>query len=69
VSRASYPHCGAGYIVKFGSSGGTQRYRCNACLRTFTALSGTPFSRLREKGKLLANAECMAAGLLVRKTA
>lgn len=67
--QGACPRCGAGCIVKFGSSGGTQRYRCNACRRTFTALTGTPFSRLREKDKLLANAECMAAGLSVRKTA
>lgn len=56
-------------VIKFGSSGGTQRYPCNACRRTFSALTRTPFSRLREKDKLLANAECMVASLSVRKAA
>ncbi len=66
---AACPHCASSAFVRFGRSGGTQRYRCKACHKTFTALTGTPFARLRGKEQLLANAECMAEGLSVRKTA
>jgi len=68
-ARAACPHCASAELVRFGTSGGTQRYRCKSCRKTFTALTGTPFLRLRGKEQLLANAECMAEGLSVRKTA
>ena len=68
-AQAACPHCASPAFVRFGTSGGTQRYRCKACHKTFTALTGTPFARLRGKEQLLANAECMAEGLSVRKTA
>lgn len=68
-AQGACPHCASPDYVRFGKSGGTQRYRCKACRKTFTALTGTPFARLRGKDQLLANAECMAEGLSVRKTA
>lgn len=67
--QAACPHCGGEAIVKFGHSGASQRYRCKGCGKTFTALTGTPFVRLRDKDKLLANAACMAEGLSIRRTA
>jgi hypothetical protein len=48
---------------------GTQRFRCKGCGKTFTATTGTPFHRLRDKTKLLENATCLADGLSIRKTA
>ncbi len=68
-AHAACPHCEGEEIVKFGHSGASQRYRCKGCGKTFTALTGTPFVRLRDKDKLLANAACMAEGLSIRKTA
>lgn len=71
TGQALCPHCGGSEIVRFGQFNGTQRFRCKAsgCRKTFTALTGTPFARLRGKEQLLANADCMAEGLSVRKTA
>lgn len=69
VEQGGCPHCASPSVVKFGTSGGTQRFRCKACRKTFTALTGTPFSRLRGKEKLLENAACMVDGLSIRKTA
>lgn len=69
AEQGGCPHCAHGQIVKFGKAHGTQRFRCKACAKTFTALTGTPFHRLRGKDKLLLNAACMADGLSIRKTA
>ncbi len=56
-------------MAKNGLSRGTQRFLCNECGKTFTALTGTPFHRMRNKDKLLENALCMADGLTLEKTA
>lgn len=63
------PHCAGTTMVKQGVEFGSQRFRCKGCGKTFTALTGTPFHRLRGKTKLLENAACMVDGLSVRKTA
>jgi transposase-like protein len=63
------PHCQSEHNVKFGTTHGQQRYRCKKCAKTFIALTGTPFVRLRDKAKLLEQAACMAEGLTIRKTA
>ncbi|MEH6434546.1 IS1595 family transposase [Massilia sp. DD77] len=47
------PSCQARRSYRHGYSRGLQRYRCRACGRTFTALSGTPLSRLRHRAKWL----------------
>lgn len=67
--HAGCPHCSSDAIVKFGKVRGQQRYRCKCCTRTFIALTGTPFCRLRDKAKLLAHADCMAESLTIRKVA
>ena len=69
VERHCCPHCTSESVVKFGFSSGSQRFRCKDCRKTFNSLTGTPFSRLRNKEKLLENAACMVDGLSVRKTA
>ncbi|MBQ5962681.1 IS1595 family transposase [Massilia sp. ZL223] len=47
------PACEAERPYRHGRLRGLQRYRCRACGKTFTALSGTPLSRLRHRGKWL----------------
>jgi transposase-like protein len=47
------PSCQGRRPYRHGHSRGLQRYRCRACGRTFTALSGTPLSRLRHRAKWL----------------
>ena len=69
AERKCCPHCEGTKVVKHGVEFGSQRFRCKDCGKTFTALTGTPFHRLRDKAKLLENAACMADGLSVRKTA
>lgn len=69
AERKCCPHCQGEKVVKHGVEFGSQRFRCKDCRKTFTALTGTPFHRLRDKEKLLENAACMADGLSVRKTA
>jgi len=66
----SCPHCGHADFCSWGRTrANVQRYRCNGCRRTFTSLTGTAFSRVHNKSKLLENAACMAEFLSVRKTA
>lgn len=66
----SCPHCGRVGFCRWGrTSAGGQRYRCAACDKTFTALSGTKFGRVHNKAMLLENAACMREFLSVRKTA
>ena len=47
------PACKAERPYRHGRNRGLQRYRCRACGKTFTALSGTPLSRLRHRAKWL----------------
>jgi transposase-like protein len=68
ADRKCCPHCDGTHVVKYGVEFGSQRFRCKGCGKTFTALTGTPFHRLRGKEKRLENAACMADGLSVRKT-
>lgn len=67
--RKCCPHCDGTHVVKHGIGLGSQRFRCKGCGKTFTALTGTPFQRLRGKEQLLEYAACMADGLSIRKTA
>jgi transposase-like protein len=46
-----------------------QRYRCCACGKTFSALTGTPLARLRHRGKWLDYLDGMLDGQSVRRTA
>ncbi len=64
------PHCEYPLFAKWGyTPAGEQRYRCKACLKSFTGLTGTPFSGIHDKDLLLDNASCMKESLSVRKTA
>jgi transposase-like protein len=64
------PHCRHAEFVRWGRTAtGDQRYRCGGCCKTFTSLTGTPFSRVHDKAKLLENAACMKDLLSVRDAA
>ena len=41
------PHCQSCSVNRWGHHNGRQRYRCNQCLKTFNAFTGTPLKRLR----------------------
>ena len=69
AEQGGCPHCQSSRMVKHGIEFNAQRFRCKDCGKTFTATTGTPLHRLRDKSKLLENAACMADGLSVRKTA
>lgn len=64
------PHCRHAEFVRWGRTAtGDQRYRCGGCYKTFSSLTGTPFSRVHDKSKLLENAACMKDLLSVRDAA
>lgn len=63
------PFCNGRKVSKHGSANGNPRFLCGSCRKTFSALTGTPFHRVRDKEKLLENAACMADGLSLEKTA
>ena len=64
------PYCDYPMFAKWGyTRAGQQRFRCKACLKSFTGLTGTPFARVHDKEMLLDNASCMKQSLSVRKTA
>ena len=63
------PHCGSDRLYRHGLVRGLQRYRCKACKRTFTSLTGTPLGRLHHKGKWLTYAQSMLRSETVRQAA
>ncbi len=63
------PACQANNPYRHGQDRGVQRYRCRACKRTFTALSGTPLSRLRHRAKWLDYLDKMLETKSVRASA
>ena len=40
-------HCGSEAFSRWGAATGMKRYMCNACERTFNALTGTPLAHLQ----------------------
>jgi transposase-like protein len=63
------PHCGAERLQRWGDAGGLRRYRCQACRKTFNALTGTSLARLRKKACWLRYGEALAAGMSLAKAA
>src|SRR3954447_15051144 len=63
------PHCGAERLQRWGHASGLRRYRCQACRKTFNALTGTSLARLRKKERWLAYGEALAAGMSLTKAA
>ena len=63
------PHCGAARLQRWGPASGLRRYRCQACRKTFNALTGTSLARLRKKACWLRYGEALAAGMTLAKAA
>src|SRR4051812_3806698 len=61
------PHCGAERLQRWGDASGLRRYRCQACRKTFNALTGTSLARLRKKACWLRYGEALAAGIAWRR--
>jgi transposase-like protein len=68
-NRPPCPHCGATWVVRWGSFRGRQRHRCRSCGRTFSDFTGTPFERTRKPGLWVTFADGMARGDSVRRSA
>jgi transposase-like protein len=62
-------HCGATGLQRWGYASGLRRYRCQACRKTFNALTGTSLARLRKKACWLRYGEALAAGMSLTKAA
>ena len=63
------PACGNSRHYRHGIVRGLQRYRCRACFRTFSALSGTPLARLRHRDKWLGYLKEMLNSRSIRSAA
>lgn len=65
------PHCGGEHAVKWGRSGGLQRYRCRnpECHKTFNALTGKPLAKLQHRDKWFDYLRCMRGSLTLRASA
>ena len=69
ATTATCPHCQAKRVSRHGHANGLQRYRCLACRKTFSALTGTPLCGLHKRGKWLGQAEALRDGLTLHKVA
>ena len=69
AAAATCPHCKAERVSRHGHANGLQRYRCRACGKTFSALTGTPLCGLHKRGKWLGQAEALREGLTLHKVA
>ena len=63
------PFCSHDNYYRHGFASGLQRYLCMSCKKTFNALTGTPFARLRHKDKWLSYLKAIRESLTVRKAA
>ena len=63
------PHCLGNKIIRWGESGGLQRYRCKACERTFNGLTKSPLAKLRNREKFSTYIQCLRYGLTLRAAA
>src|SRR5919202_2943192 len=69
---AAAPRCPPGAAARLqrgGHASGLRRYRCQACRKTFNALTGTSLARLRKKACWLRYGEALAAGMSLTKAA
>jgi transposase-like protein len=63
------PHCGACHVLRWGGFNDRQRYRCKACLRTFSDLTGTPAAYSKKLSLWPPFSDCLEGGLSIRRTA
>ena len=62
-------HCRSKTIRPWSKPNPIRRYMCDACGKTFTALTGTPLQNLRRRDAWLEYAQCLADGTTLRKAA
>lgn len=63
------PHCSDMHVVRNGTAGGLQRYKCRGCGKTFNSLTRTPLARLRHRSLWLEQAQALIDGLSITKVA
>jgi transposase-like protein len=63
------PHCRAAISVRYGHVRGEQRWRCQACKRTFGSSTGTALMGLHRKAEWRTFAQSMSEGLSVSQAA
>lgn len=63
------PRCHSSKVKKYGVISCRQRFRCNACLRTFMSTVNTPLYRLRKIEQCLPYLRCLLDSLSVRESA
>jgi len=63
------PACQSDRCYRRGHQAGLQRFRCRTRGRTFTAVSGTPLTRLRYKDQWLSFCAALMQGMTVRASA
>ena len=63
------PHCADTHIHRWGKPGGSQRYRCRNCGRTFNALTGTSCAGLRRADLWIDYRAAIVEQLSIRKAA
>lgn len=70
-SQRRCPHCDGERLVKWGHSGGLQRFRCqnSTCNKTFNAVTGTSLARLHHRNKWFDYLRCMRDSLTLRVSA
>ncbi len=61
--------CQSSAVIRWGTFRGRQRFRCRACQRTFSDLTGTPVAYAKRLGVLPAYRDCMRHSLSVRASA
>jgi transposase-like protein len=69
VTNPECPHCRSDRIKRNGKLNMMQRYRCNACSKTFNATTKTPLAKLHYKDKWLTYFSDMIEGDVLRKSA
>lgn len=69
AATVTCPHCKAERVSRHGHANGLQRYRCGACRKTFSALTGTPLCGLHKRGKWLSQAKALQEGQTLREVA
>ena len=69
IAGLGCPHCGDFSIGAWGRANGMPRYRCKACQKTFTPLTGTPLSGLHYKDRWIDQARALICGESIAKAA
>jgi transposase-like protein len=69
ADKVACPHCECRDVVRWGKASALSRNKCNACLRTFNALTKTPLAHLRMKDKWATRATAMIDGVSTTEAA